>query len=107
MANGPKDLAFPLRVIQKCYSAFSQAALQPQPNETQTTMTTSKTISMEDWYAPEFRLSITPLRNCPLSLKRIRAVVAPFFRTTHPEPWKPSAFCATRRRGHFGSLREA
>jgi hypothetical protein len=70
-------------------------------------MTTLKTILIEDWYAPEFRVKIPPPRNCPLPLKRTRIAAAPHFRTTHPEPWRPCAFRAARRRGHFGSLREA
>jgi len=66
-----------------------------------------KTILIDDWYAPEFRVKITPPRSCPLPLKRQRHACAPLFRTTHPEPWRPTVFRETRRRSHFGSLREA
>lgn len=68
---------------------------------------TTKTILIEDWYAPEFRVRIIPPRSCPLPLKRRRYVSAPLFPTTHLEPWRPGTTREFRRRSRFTALSRA
>lgn len=70
-------------------------------------MTTMKTILLDDYFAPTFRVRINDASKCPTTPRNPRAGYTPLFRTTHPEPWRPSNFHQERRRSHFGALSKA
>lgn len=73
-------------------------------NITKRIMTTLKTILIDDWYAPTFRVRITDASKCSATPRNPCAGYAPLFRTTHPEPWRPSHFHQQRRRSRFAAL---
>ncbi len=70
-------------------------------------MTTMKTILLDDYYAPAFRVRINDASRCSATPRNPRAGYTPLFRTTHPEPWRPSNFHQERRRRRFAALSRA
>ncbi len=66
-------------------------------------MTTTKQISLDDYYAPAFRVRIIDPSKCPVTTRRPRSGYTPLFRTTHPEPWRPGNFHQARRRSRFAA----
>jgi hypothetical protein len=78
-----------------------------QTNDTKQIMTTMKTILLEDWDAPAFRVRINDANKCPANPRRPQVGYTPLFRTTHPEPWRPSGFHQERRRSRFAALSKA
>jgi hypothetical protein len=70
-------------------------------------MTTMKTILLDDWYAPEFRVRINDASKCPATPRHPRVGYTPLFRTTHPEPWRPGTTRLSERRSRFTALSRA
>lgn len=70
-------------------------------------MTTIKTITLDDYYAPAFRVPVIPAEECRTKLHQPRTSYTPLFRTTHPEPWRPGANRLAERRRRFTALSRA
>ena len=70
-------------------------------------MTTMKTILLDDYYAPAFRVRINDPDKCTATPRRPRTGYTPLFRTTHPEPWRPGVSRLAARRSRFAALSKA
>jgi hypothetical protein len=59
-----------------------------------------KKILIEDWYAPEFKVTVKGSQKCPNATLRRRSSFAPLFRAIQCEPGF-AAPCGFRRIAHF------
>lgn len=66
-----------------------------------------KTIPLDDYYAPTFRVRVIDATQCVATPQRPRVGYSPLFRTTHPEPWRPGAGRLSERRKRFTALSRA
>lgn len=76
-------------------------------NNTKKIMTTMKKIILDDYDAPAFRVRIKDASKCSATPRHPHSGYTPLFRTTHPEPWRPSNFHQERRRSRFAVLSKA